>query len=262
MEIQCDIENYSDVKHVFDIANPDIVFHFAANPITNENEADPTAITKTNVLGTHNVLAACQFGTRFVLASSATVYGTNFTPFIAHEENQRFSPESPYAATKCASEALLQSYKTKVNPLALRLVANVGAGAGHGVLPDVIRKLTSDSPTLDLLGALPGSIKQYTHVTDTAKAIVKLGLNNSIFEPLNISPGDQLSIEQLANVVMNTLNVHKPINWLGDGANWKGDSPVVRICGSRAKTLGYSPECDTSEKAIVKATKELYDGKV
>lgn len=249
--IHCDLESERHVQTTLDITRPDVIFHLAANP--NVSAGD---VINQNVLTTHYLLTHCPKGCRFVFASSATVYGnSNNTPY---NEADKTSPSSIYGATKVASEALVDAYTSlgKVNGLNLRLVANVGGGATHGVVKDLVRKAKQESQYLELLGDCPGSVKHYVHVSDTVEAFLHFGFNDSLNGSINVANSDMLSIRKLANIVLATLGVDKKLKWLGENANWKGDNKRVYVDNELAIQLGWNFKYNSAE-AVAKAVKEL-----
>ena len=89
----------------------EVVLHLAAQMDVRKSVADPLHDTRTNVLGTVNVLtAAARAGTRkVVLASSGgTVYGEPDT--LPVREDAPLRPASPYGAAKVAGETYLAAF--------------------------------------------------------------------------------------------------------------------------------------------------------
>ncbi|QEI08392.1 dTDP-glucose 4,6-dehydratase [Pigmentiphaga aceris] len=100
---------------------PKAIINFAAESHVDRSIAGPQDFVHTNVLGTFQLLSAAkdywtalnnqerdQF--RFIHISTDEVYGTlhvNDAPFT---ERHAYSPNSPYAATKAASDHLVRSY--------------------------------------------------------------------------------------------------------------------------------------------------------
>lgn len=254
----CDLTCESQVVRVMLQFKPDVVYHLAGNPIVKEG-ADPTALTSSNVLPTHTLLAYAPEGCRFVLASSATVYG-NILETERCNEWSRLRPNSVYAATKVASEALVEAYTQlgRVRGVSARLVANVGPWPTHGVIHDFVQKLLSPNPVLEVLGEAPGSLKPYCHVSDTVEALVLMGLKYPTdSRPVyNIAPEDELTIEQVAELVMQGLRICKPIKWLGAETNWKGDQSVVQVWSNEIRYLGWMPKYPTSADAVLAAVQE------
>jgi hypothetical protein len=138
------------------------------------------------------------------------------------------------------------------------LVANVGGGATHGVLPDIVRKLRSPDPELVLLGAAPGSSKPYAYVGDTAKFMVECGLKPDKHILANVGPDDHLTIEYMALLAMDYLKIKKRIRW-DVKANWRGDNRVVKIDNTLVRSLGwgYGDYCLTSYAALSKTLCEI-----
>ncbi len=85
--------------------------HFAAESHVDRSIEDASAFVRTNVEGTYNMLQACRAAgvPRFVHVSTDEVYGS------LGEEGQFFEdtplrPNSPYSATKAASDLLVLAY--------------------------------------------------------------------------------------------------------------------------------------------------------
>lgn len=263
IEVNADICNPFTVQRIMNEFRPDIIFHFAAIPIVKLDEDNPTAVSHVNILGTQTLLHYAPKGSTFVFASSATVYG-DLGNIKVCDESDVLRPTSVYGATKVASEAMINAYSTlhHLNAVSLRFVANVGRGATHGVIKDIIRKLKSDKPELELLGDSPGSCKPYTHVEDSVEAAVLLGTKtyeeqrrgHNIY---NIATEDILFISDLADIAMKATGIKKPIKWLGAGANWSGDNRYVRVDSHKAHLQGWEPKYKTSAEVVFAAVKEL-----
>lgn len=254
-EVTCDLQSEGQVKQLLQNTRPEVIFHLAANPLIKDGGP---AMTMSNVLPTHYLLEHCLSGTRFVLASSAAVYGNNATVPPA-SENVRLKPNSIYGATKIASEALVEAMTAlgKVRGLRLRLAATVGAGASHGLVPDIVKKLRSNSGFLPLIGKCPGSNKPYTHVSDVVEAFIQFGLRPTLNGRINVANNGGLSVEEVSQLVMDTIRIYKPIRWLGPEANWTGDNSMVRVDSELAQMLGWNPCFNTCKSAVVQSVKDI-----
>ena len=89
----------------------DAVIHFAAESHVDRSIEDASAFVKTNVEGTHNMLqAAAAAGVpRFVHVSTDEVYGSLGDEGLFTEQTP-IQPNSPYSATKAASDLLVLAY--------------------------------------------------------------------------------------------------------------------------------------------------------
>lgn len=90
---------------------PEVVLHLAAQMDVRKSVADPLLDSRTNVLGTVNVLtAAARTGARKVVfaSSGGTVYGEPDALPVAEDAPLR--PASPYGAAKVAGEAYVAAF--------------------------------------------------------------------------------------------------------------------------------------------------------
>jgi dTDP-glucose 4,6-dehydratase len=97
----------------------DTIVHFAAESHVDRSIHEPDAFIRTNVLGTHNLLKVARavwLGEnapathRFHHVSTDEVYGTLGAADPAFTEMTPYAPNSPYAASKAASDHLVRSY--------------------------------------------------------------------------------------------------------------------------------------------------------
>lgn len=258
---RCDLSKERLVKHMLGEFEPDVIFHLAANPRTDRGGYDTY---ETNILPTHYLLANCKAGTRFVYASSATVYGDLAKERgVACYETDVTQPTSIYGMSKLASESLVNVYTSqgKVKGVSLRLVATVGEGATHGLIPDVIRKLCENGDTIRLIGPAPGTIKPFLHVSDVVSAFLKT------IEPDRVhltgvynvnNPWGPVSVANIASVIAGDLGVLKQIEWVGEP--WVGDNTYVNIASGRFEShFGWVPkyiDSITAIKEVVSQCKE------
>ena len=88
----------------------DAVVHLAARPSVVESVERPQLCHEVNTTGTVRVLEACRraSGAHVVVASTAAVYGAD--PTLPKRETLPPHPQSPYAASKLASEHFAMAY--------------------------------------------------------------------------------------------------------------------------------------------------------
>ncbi len=100
------------VRDVLDRHRPTAILHLAAESHVDRSIASAAPFVETNVMGTLVLLEAVRErpGIRFVHVSTDEVYGTlgpNDAPFT---ESTPLDPTSPYAASKAASDLLVQAF--------------------------------------------------------------------------------------------------------------------------------------------------------
>ena len=108
---QTDICDRTALDAVLRRHKPTTVIHLAARAGVRPSIEDPAGYAKTNVEGAANVLDSARAvgAERLVVASSSSVYGdASKAPFSEDDDISR--PISPYAATKCAMEALCHAH--------------------------------------------------------------------------------------------------------------------------------------------------------
>ncbi|MCB1699506.1 MAG: dTDP-glucose 4,6-dehydratase [Pseudomonadales bacterium] len=97
----------------------DTVVHFAAESHVDRSITGPDAFIETNVVGTHSLLKAARevwlggatpLPHRFHHVSTDEVYGTLLPAAPAFTENHKYEPNSPYSASKAASDHLVRAY--------------------------------------------------------------------------------------------------------------------------------------------------------
>jgi dTDP-glucose 4,6-dehydratase len=97
----------------------DTIVHFAAESHVDRSIAGPDVFIRTNVTGTHSLLEAARqvwLKERFVSThrfhhvSTDEVYGSLGPDDPAFTENHPYAPNSPYSASKAASDHLVRAY--------------------------------------------------------------------------------------------------------------------------------------------------------
>jgi dTDP-glucose 4,6-dehydratase len=100
---------------------PRAVLHFAAESHVDRSIADPEAFIQTNIVGTFRLLESVRqywaglpegekAAFRFLQVSTDEVYGSLKPADPAFSETHRYEPNSPYSASKAASDHLTRAY--------------------------------------------------------------------------------------------------------------------------------------------------------
>lgn len=256
--IKCDVNNFSKTQNIFNQINPDFVFHFASTSLVKNNNIE---ILESNISLIDKILR-CSKQSNFIFSSSATVYGQNESNNYTFNENSELKPESIYATIKVMSEELIKFYYRIgwINKyLIYRYVAHVGKNATHGVLIDIFNKMKTSQDFIEIFGSYPGTIKPFLLASQSMNITLNHSINffknnnNGIF---NISPNDNISVDDLVSIVMKCCNKKLNKKWLGDTSLWKGDQKYLSVSSKFEKNL------ISSSDAIKLATYQLLKSKL
>jgi UDP-glucose 4-epimerase len=156
-------------------ANPEVVFHHAAQIDVRESVRDPLHDADVNVVGTVNVLrAAIDAGARRVIfaSSGGAIYGD--TELIPTPEEHPCRPESPYGTAKLCAEAYGGTFSRQAGLefVALRYANVYGPrqdphGEAGVVAIFALRLLSGDPPVINGDGT---QTRDYVHVRDLVRA--------------------------------------------------------------------------------------------
>ncbi len=182
---------------------PRAIVHFAAESHVDRSIMGPDAFLKTNIDGTFTLLQAARAyvatlndeereAFRFLHVSTDEVYGTLGPDDPAFSETTAYAPNSPYAASKAASDFLgrawFHTYKLPV------LITNCSNNYGPFQFPE---KLIPLMITHALTGKpLPiygdgMQVRDWLFVTDHCKAIVEVLEKGVVGETYNIGGNNQ-----------------------------------------------------------------------
>lgn len=234
-----------DIQHTIKVIRPDVVFHLAGNPLIKTSDA--SGLVNDNTILTHRILESMDGG-RIIFSSSGVVYGDSPSIGSEYYETSATLPTSLYGYTKLASENLIQAYTItgKIQSTIFRLIANVGPGATHGVVKDLVAKYHKNE-VLEVLGDHPGSYKPYLYIDDTIDALM-MGMEKPLDGIYNLAPFGQLYINDIVELIFQRYG-EKEVAWLGAGSNWKGDNKIVGINTDKLRQAGWASKY-TSEEAV------------
>ncbi|XZF15653.1 dTDP-glucose 4,6-dehydratase [Chitinophagaceae bacterium MMS25-I14] len=191
--VKADITDAAAIQDVFAQYQPDGVIHLAAESHVDRSITDPNAFIQTNVMGTANLLNAARElwkgnyeGKRFYHVSTDEVYGSlGETGFFL--ETTPYDPQSPYSASKAASDHLVRAYgNTYGLPFVLTNCSN-NYGPNHfpeKLIPLFINNIRNNKP-LPVYGDGKYT-RDWLFVIDHARAIDTVFHNGRNGETYNI----------------------------------------------------------------------------
>jgi dTDP-glucose 4,6-dehydratase len=188
------------------MAGHDFVVHFAAESHVDRSISDASAFVRTNVLGTCNVLEASRkVGIKTVIhVSTDEVYGSLADG--SADETHPLKPNSPYAASKAASDLLARSYFVTygLDVRTTRCCNNFGKYQyPEKVIPVFINHLKSGEK-LPIYGT-GENVREWIHVSDHVSGIQIALENGRPGEIYNIGSGNLLSNNILAGAITTLM---------------------------------------------------------
>lgn len=206
-----DVRDASTVRAA--VAGCDVVFHLAALIGIPYSYEAPDAYVATNVAGTLHVLDACRAASvaRVIITSTSEVYGTAQT--IPMTEDHSRTPQSPYAATKVAADALARSYHRAFGlPVVIARPFNTYGPrqSSRAVIPTICAQLLTGQRVLRLGSLTP--TRDLLFVEDTCRAFLALVVcDTAIGEDVHFGTGVEVSVDGLATLCMELTGVHAQI---------------------------------------------------
>ena len=181
-----DIGNEELLAFLLDTYQPYAVVNFAAESHVDRSIVDPDAFVRTNVLGTASLLrvvkdwwrglsVAQAAGFRFLHVSTDEVYGTLQPGDPAFTESTPYSPNSPYSASKAASDHMVRAFhETYGLPI---LLTNCSNNYGPRQFPEKLIPLmiltALERKPLPVYGQ-GTNIRDWLHVDDHCTAIARV----------------------------------------------------------------------------------------
>lgn len=218
--------------------NHDFVLHFAAESHVDRSIDDGAVFVLTNVLGTFNVLEASRRSKikTVIHVSTDEVYGSLAEG--SADETYPLLPNSPYAASKAASDLLARSYFVTYG-LDVRITRCCNNYGKHQfpekVMPVFIQKLISGEK-LPIYGD-GKNIREWIHVSDHARGIqlaLEKGLPGEIY---NIGTSSNLSNNELAHKIAEAMGYEDGVmNYVSDR---KGHDFRYSIDSKKIESLGF-----------------------
>jgi len=238
----------------------DIVFHLAALIAIPYSYAAPESYVDTNIKGTLNMCQAAldnDIG-RIIHTSTSEVYGT--AQYVPIDEKHPLQPQSPYSASKIASDAMALSFFNAFDlPLTIARPFNTYGPrqSARAVIPTIISQIASGRKQIKLGDVSP--TRDFNYVSDTCRGFLELArCDKAIGETVNIGSNFEISIGDTLEIIRELMN--SEVEFLFDGARSRpAKSEVFRLwCdnGKIQELTGFKPEYDI--RSGLKATVDWF----
>ncbi|MGH9105445.1 MAG: GDP-mannose 4,6-dehydratase [Acidimicrobiales bacterium] len=244
-----DITDALALDEVVGSAQPEAVYHLAAQSNVQRSWEDPAGTFAVNALGTLQLCSAAahlDHPPRILVVSSAEVYGRVAPERMPVREAEPFAPVTPYAASKAAAEMVgLQAWLGRgVEVVRARAFNHTGPGQSQGfVVPDLavqVRRAARGQLDRVATGNLEVS-RDIIDVRDVVRAYRLLVLDGEPGEAYNVCGGEAVPISDLLRRLMALAGTDAPV-WADPARARPADVPRHAGDPSRLKALtGWEP---------------------
>ena len=217
--LKIDIGQYELTKKVIADYVPDVILHLAAESHVDNSISSPKEFIESNIIGTYNLLQAAnelwtdedRLNKKFIHVSTDEVYGSleqNEAPFT---ESTKYSPNSPYSASKASSDMLARAwYKTFGTPV---IITNCSNNYGpwqfpEKLIPVVIKKALNHEKIPIYGDGL--NIRDWLFVEDHAAALINIYQNGEAGKKYNIGGNNEISNLDLVEKICAILDEVSP----------------------------------------------------
>lgn len=223
----------------------DTVFNLAARISIPYSYVAPRDTFQVNAMGTLNVVEAVRRMEvrRLIQVSTSEVFGSAVE--IPMSESHRLKAQSPYAASKIASDKIVESFVCSFGlpAVIVRPFNTYGPRQSpRAVIPTIVDQVLRGGPVR--VGSL-WPRRDFTYVEDTVQGMIRAAdTDAALGGEFNLGTGSDISIGDLANLIMQTAGASYEV--ISDDARQRpADSEVSRLCSdnSRARqVLGWEPQ--------------------
>lgn len=260
-----DIRDYKSLKAAFDKAQPEIVLHFAAQPIVRDSYKDPMYTYETNVMGTVNILECVRNSTcvkSFLNVTTDKVY-LNKEWEWGYRENEELDGYDPYSNSKSCSELVTHSYKNsffsdgKVAISTARAGNVIGGGdfANDRIIPDCVRAAKNHQ---DIVVRNPFSTRPYQHVLEPLYAYLMIAsmqyIDGKYAGYYNVGPDEQDCFQTGELVELFVKHWGEGIKWINKYDGGPHEANFLKLDCSKLKSTFKWKARWNLDKAIEKVT--------
>ena len=239
-------------------AEPEVVFHLAAQPLVRRSYREPLDTFDTNVMGTVRLLEAvrsCGSVRAVVVITTDKVYDNREWDW-PYRETEPLGGADPYSASKACAELVCESYRRSFLAgagirLATARAGNVIGGgdwAADRLVPDFFRAAAAGEP---LAIRAPGAVRPWQHVLEPLSGYLLLAerlLESERYaEAWNFGPAED-DARPVGWIVEHLCGLLPAARWRRDGADHPHEAGILRLDSTKARQrLGWRPRWGLEE---------------
>lgn len=276
--VQGDIGDFELVSRLLKEHRPRAVVNFAAESHVDRSIHGPEDFIQTNIVGTFRLLEAvraywgglegeARAAFRFLHVSTDEVYGSLEPGDPAFKETHRYEPNSPYSASKAASDHLVRAYRHTYGLPVLTTNCSNNYGPYHfpeKLIPLVIHNALQGKP-LPIYGD-GRQIRDWLYVQDHCSAIRRVLAAGRVGETYNVGGWNEKANLEVVHTLCSILDELQP---RADGRSYKAQITFVKDrpghdrryaidAGKLERELGWKPR-ETFETGIRKTVQWYLD---
>ena len=224
----------------------DFVFNFAAESHVDRSITDADSFMNTNIIGAYNVFNQSLLAgvSRLIHISTDEVYGSLNQGTAS--ESSSLEPNSPYAASKAASDLIARSFfQTHKLPIIITRCSN---NYGPYQNPEKLIPLAITNLLLGKKVPIYGTgenIREWIHVKDHCRAIAHVALNGKIGETYNVGGRNSLQNITLIKKLLEIMGLD--FSYLEHVEDRKGHDLRYALNDSKLLGLGFKESIDFDE---------------
>lgn len=226
-DLRIDIRDQSAIEKAVVTAQPDFIFHLAAQSLVRKSYDEPIQTWQTNVMGTLNVLEALRKMDKMctaVVITSDKCY-ENVEWIWGYRETDALGGADPYSASKGAAEFAIYSHiksyfpkeSSKIRIASARAGNVIGGGdwASDRIIPDCVRSW-SQNDFVNLRN--PHATRPWQHVLEPLSGYLTLALSLAINPDLH---GESFNFGPRAQQDKSVLDLVSEMSIYWDQVRWK-----------------------------------------
>lgn len=260
-----DLSDPENIAAILDIAQPDLIFHLAAQTFVPQSIEQALPTYDINILGTARLLEAVRKARdatkrnpRILFTSSAEVYGQRLPAEFPLREFLAVRPSNPYAASKAAAEAIVfaEAKTYDLDALITRAFNHIGPGQdARFVVASFAEQLAGTArggePKL-LVGDLSPQ-RDFLDVRDVVAAYIALAERGDAGAIYNVCSGKATSISEVLRLLITVA--HVPVEVREDPQRMRPvDVPVFYGSNEKLTSLtGWMPKMP-----LVQSLRDVY----
>jgi CDP-glucose 4,6-dehydratase len=261
-DIREDIRDLNTLAAAIQEAQPEVVFHLAAQPLVRDSYLQPVETYATNVMGTVHLLEACRSvqGLAGVVCVTSDKCYENSEWVWPYRENDPMGGFDPYSSSKGAAELVISAYRRSFfadgpGVASVRAGNVIGGGdwAKDRLIPDLIRAmLVGERPMI----RSPRSVRPWQHVFEALGGYVLIAQrllagDKSAATAWNFGPSDD-DTKQVSWIVERMLRDWGAPGWDQQPGNHPHEAKLLRLDCSKARDeLGWRPALNLEDALLM-----------